>query len=101
MPDIIHGPRFYFGDYVPTNVSVLVTATTLLAADAAIRRVQLTNLGAYPVYFCHLNQTPLVNKGFYIAPNGGVFIFDADCAPIGGISAIADGGTSIVAVGRG
>lgn len=86
--------------YEPAVVSVLVTATTLLAADNRLRVVQLTNTGSYDVWFCDASQTPVVGSGFYL-PVGSTVALTGENCPQQGLKAIANGGTSTVAVGKG
>lgn len=87
-------------DYAPTTVNVATSATTLLAADNQLQVVSLTNRGSYPVWICHSGQTPVVGSGFYL-PAGATLSFTGAVVPQQGLKAIADGGTSAVAVGRG
>ena len=86
--------------YAPTVVSVLVTSTTLLAADNQLQVVSLTNTGSYAVWICALDQTPVVGSGFYL-PAGATLTFTGRIVPQQGLKAIAVTGTSTVAVGRG
>jgi len=87
-------------DYEPTNASVTTSSAELLAADARVRVVQLTNTGDYDVWYCHSGQTAAVGKGFYL-PTGATVTLDGDQVPKLGLNAIANGGTTTVAIGRG
>ena len=86
--------------YAPTVVSVLVTETTLLAADNRLQVVTLSNTGAVAVWVCHAAQTPVVGRGFHL-PAGATLTFSGAVVPMQGLKAIADGATATVAVGRG
>jgi hypothetical protein len=87
-------------DYAPTNVSVTTSSGALLAADNKLHVLQLTNTGDYDVWVCHANQTAVVGKGFYL-PSKGSLVFSDDSVPQQGLNAIASGGTTTVALGRG
>jgi len=87
-------------DYAPTNVSVTIASGTLLAADSQVRVVQLTNTGSYPVWYCHSGQTAVVGKGFYLDVGSTATLTGQQC-PNQGLNAIADGGTTTVAIGKG
>ena len=87
-------------DYAPTSVSVTQTSGALLAADARVKVVMLTNVGDYDVWFCHSGQTAVVNKGFYLPASGSVTL-EGENAPKQGLNAIASGGTTTVAIGKG
>jgi len=89
------------GNYAPATVDVLVTSTELVAADGKLSTVMLTNKGAYDVWWCHGDQTPVVGSGFFLPKNYGYMVLTGDSVPRRGIKAIADGGTSAVGVGKG
>ena len=88
-------------NYAPLNVSVTVASGELLAVQTkALDVVQLTNTGSYDVWFCHLSQTAVVGKGFYL-PSGGSIVLSGFNCPEAGLTGIADGGTTTVAIARG
>jgi len=91
------------GNYAPSVVTITTSSTTLLAADTTQRKlciVQLTNTGVYDVWFCNFKQTPEVGKGFYL-PVGSTMILTGATVPQEGLKAIANGGSSTVAIGKG
>jgi len=87
--------------YPPTVVTVSAEAGPLLAADNKLKTVCLTNTGDKGVWFCHAKQTPEVGKGFYLPPGKVPLVLDGDAVPLQGLTAIADGGETTVAIGRG
>ena len=88
-------------NYAPLYVSVTVASGELLAVQTkALDVVQLTNTGSYDVWFCHLSQTAVVGKGFYL-PSGGSIVLSGFNCPEAGLTGIADGGTTTVAIARG
>ena len=87
--------------YVPTVVTVGTEAGVLLAADNKLKTVCLTNTGSKDVWFCHGKQTPEVGKGFFLPAGKVPMVLDGDAVPLQGLNAIADGGSTTVAIGRG
>jgi len=88
-------------DYAPTVVAVGVVSQVLLAADASLNSLQLTNQGANRVWLCHANQTAVVGSGFFILPNYGTITFTEGSVPSAGLNAIAETAPCNVAIGRG
>jgi hypothetical protein len=91
------------GKYDPSVVTIAATVTTLLAADTTTRTlkiVQLTNTGNYDVWFCNFAHTPVVGRGFYL-PVGSTMILTGNTVPQEGLKAIANGGATTVAIGKG
>jgi len=79
------------------HVSVLVTATTVLAAPTAGLReyLSITNIGAYAVYITSDGTTPTTSLGEYVGPGQN---YAPRVVPQGLVQGIADGGTSICTV---
>ena len=87
-------------DYAPANATVTTSSAALLAADGQMRTVQLTNTGGYPIWYCHSGQTAVATKGFYL-PAGATVTLDGEQIPSQGLSAIAVGGSTVIAIGKG
>ena len=87
-------------DYAPAVVTVTASSAELLAADNQLKLVELTNTGTHDVWFCHGNQTAVVGSGFFL-PVGSTRTFTGENTPQNGLKAIASGGSTTVAVGRG
>jgi len=87
--------------YPPTNVTVQATSTVLLEKDKNLRTVELTNTDASVDVWLSMDPWPaVVNKGFYLKA-GSSKVFDVESIPIEGLNAIGNGGTALVAIGRG
>ena len=82
-----------------TGVSVLITATLVLAANNDRKGAVIVNAGANPVYLAlGTHAVPASGTGIYLAASGGTFKIDANFLWQGAIGGIAVGGTSIVTI---
>lgn len=87
-------------NYMPLVVTVGTTAATLLAEDSGLRTLELTNTGSYDVWLAVRPQEAKVGMGFFLEA-GVTKTFDHNSVPCAGLSAIANGGSTTVAIGRG
>ncbi len=84
----------------PGVKTVATTAGTLVSTDTGMRNLHLENTGSNKIWLAVLPNTAVVGRGIGIA--GGTWKnFDKDSIPLRGLSAIADGGSSTVAIQKG
>lgn len=83
-----------------SSATITTSSTSILAENFARRCTVITNIGSVAV-FINIGGAAEVNKGIYLAANGGTWVLDKDTFTQSAINGIVASGTTTISIYEG